>query len=533
MIHIGRWGPWLAALAAATAAMVAVRPYLDRAHIALLYMLLVLAGSSRSGRSTGLLLSVGSFLCFNFFFVPPFHTFTVGDPADWLVLLAFLVTSLVAAQLLARAQLEAAAAMDRAEEIDRLGNLGAEALHAARAGQALAAIVEMIRKSLDVDECEIFSEYSASRESSADVSDDDGLARQEFQLPTGDSLIKWVAANSRSIVERLDGTIRIANHRASSLGTSELQLDAVRVVLVPLAVADRTVGVLRLLRQTGLDLDPARVRFVDAIAYYAALGIERVRLESEAEHADALRERDALKNAMLASVSHDLRTPLTTIKALAHDIRLEGDERAATIEEEADRLNRLVADLLDLSRIAGKALMLAPEINAVEDLLGAAVQRVAGTLNGRTVQVHLDTTQPLLLGRFDFTHSLRIVVNLLDNSIKFSPHGAVIDVTADGVGEAVEIVVADRGGGVPAAEADRIFEPFYRSALSSAGMPGSGLGLSIARDLAEAQGGALRYEPRAGGGSRFLLTLPGARLDEMMVSMSHAPPISGSVADRN
>jgi two-component system sensor histidine kinase KdpD len=380
----------------------------------------------------------------------------------------------------------------------------------------------MIRKTLEADGCEILTEYAVSQENPADVSDDHGLAREEFRLPTGDSLVRWVAANSKCVVERLDGTMRIANHRGSSLGSSELQLDAVRAVLVPLAVADRTVGVLRLVRAAGLELDPARVRFVDAIAYYAALGVERVRLESEAEHADALRERDTLKNAMLASVSHDLRTPLTTIKGLAHDIRLEGDERAATIEEEADRLNRLVADLLDLSRIAGKALQLVPEINAVEDLLGAALQRVAGTLNGRTVQVQLDTTQPLLLGRFDFTHSLRIVVNLLENSIKFSPDESVIDVTADSADDAVEIVVADRGGGVPAAEADRIFEPFYRSALSSAGMTGSGLGLSIAKDLAEAQGGTLRYEPRAGGGSRFLLTLPGARLDETVVSGSVA-----------
>jgi two-component system, OmpR family, sensor histidine kinase KdpD len=268
-----------------------------------------------------------------------------------------------------------------------------------------------------------------------------------------------------------------------------------------------------------LALDPGQRRFLEALSYYAALGVERVRLAAEAEHAEALRQADKLKDALLASVSHDLRTPLTTIKALAHAIRLRGDERAATIEEEADRLNRFVADLLDLSRLAAGALVVTPEINAAEDLIGAALQRVSGALDGRTLDARVDPAAPLLLGRFDFVHSLRILANLIENALKYAPAGSVVEVSArraGGARELLEFVVADRGPGVPPAERERIFEPFYRPAGHVPDARGAGLGLSIARRLAEAQGGSVRYEPREGGGSLFVLALPAADVGESL-----------------
>jgi two-component system, OmpR family, sensor histidine kinase KdpD len=252
-----------------------------------------------------------------------------------------------------------------------------------------------------------------------------------------------------------------------------------------------------------------------ALSYYAALGVERLRLVAEAEHVTALREADELKNALLASVSHDLRTPLTTIKALAHDLRMEGHDRAATIEEEADRLNRFVADLLDMSRLNGGAFTVRPELNAVEDLFGAALQRASGMLRQHELTVALDTKEPLLLGRFDFVHSLRIVVNLIENAVKYSPPGSVIELSAERQGDVVRIAVADRGVGVPPGEEERIFEPFYRGVRFADGGTGEGLGLSIARRMAEAQGGTVQYEPREGGGSVFVLRLPAAEVADL------------------
>ncbi|MBA3557142.1 MAG: DUF4118 domain-containing protein [Gemmatimonadaceae bacterium] len=340
------WVMWAIAIALVTAAMVAVRESLDKAHVALIYLLVVLGGSARGGRVPGIFLAVTGFLCFNFFFLPPFHTLAVAEPLDWLVLAAFLLTAIVAAHLLARAQIEADASRQRAAEIDRLA---------------------------------------------------------------------------------------------------------------------------------------------------------------------ALRQADELKDAVLASVSHDLRTPLTTIKALAHDIGQEGDERAVIIEEEADRLNRFVANLLDLSRLNAGALVTKPEVNAAEDLIGAALQRVGGPALGRQIHASLDPSEPLLLGRFDFVHSLRILSNLIENALKYSPSDAVVDVIARRRGDHLELIVADRGQGVRDGERERIFDPFYRPATAPSDAGSAGLGLSIARRLAEAQGGTVTCEPREDGpGSRFILRVPAA-----------------------
>jgi two-component system sensor histidine kinase KdpD len=290
----------------------------------------------------------------------------------------------------------------------------------------------------------------------------------------------------------------------------------VRTLLLPLRVRERTVGVLRAAGAPAIVLRADQRQFLFALAYYAALGVERLRLTAEAEHAEALREADRLKNALLAAVSHDLRTPLTTIKALAGAIEEEGahsgDPRAASIEEEADRLGRVVGDLLDLSRLLGGALVLHPEVNAAEDLIGAVRQRVAGVLHGREVRVpaahDAPPDAPLLLGRFDFVHALRALGNLVENALKYGAPGTPVELDVAREGPMLVFRVSDRGPGVPDTERERIFEPFYRPPGVPADIGGSGLGLTIARGLAEAQGGDVRFEPRPGGGSVFTLRLP-------------------------
>lgn len=354
-----RGWPWVALVAVATLGLWGLRDELDKAHMALVYLLIVLGGSASAGRTLGLSLAVLAFLCFNFFLLPPFHTLLVADPLDWLVLLAFLSTSVVATQLLYRAQHAADVAERRADEIDRLS-------------------------------------------------------------------------------------------------------------------------------------------------------VERVRLIAEAQHTEALREAARLKDALIASVSHDLRTPLTTIKALAHDLLATGDERAAVIEEEADRLSRFVSDLLDLSQLNSGALPLAVELTAAEDLLGAALQRVSGMPGGGEIRARIASDEPILLGRFDFVHSLRALVNLIENALKYSPAGLPVEVEVDREGDRLAFAVRDRGPGVPPTEREHMWEPFHRGALARPDVGGTGLGLAIARRLAEVQGGELRYAPRAGGGSVFTLLLPAA-----------------------
>ena len=530
---------WFLALSLVTLGLLPLRPSLDKAHVAMAYLLLILAASARAGRRVGLLLSVASFICFNFFFVEPLHSLVVAEPLDWLVLIALLITSVVAAHLLSVAQNEARTAWERAEEIDRLSVLGAETLNAGPAEAALAAIAGVIQEALGADRCRIHAldEHNGALALVAErnvlvphrpdvlapfpavnVSADGVVPSRDLGVPTRAHLLRWVADNGRVGVERCDGTMRVgAVSRSERSAESPLDMTdgagsaEVCGLLLPLRVHERVVGVVHIERRTALDLTPSRQRFLRAISYYAALGIERARLVAQAEHAEALRQADKMKDAVLASVSHDLRTPLTTIKALANAIRLDGDDRAAIIEEEADRLNRFVADLLDLSRLDGGAAQIAPEITAVEDLLGATLQRVSGAMAHREIDVRLPADEPLLLATLDFTASLRIVVNLLENADKYSPAEQPIEVTANRVHETVRIVVSDRGAGIPANERERIFEPFRRGG-DVPDANGAGLGLSIARRLAEMQGGQLRYEERAGGGSHFVLELPAADL---------------------
>ena len=343
------WGTWLLVLAVVTALMLVGRGRLGQAHVALTYLLIVLGASARGGRALGLTIAVIAFVLFDVLFVPPFATLVVADPLDWLVLLAFLVTSVAGAQLLYLARAEAAAAEERARA---------------------------------------------------------------------------------------------------------------------------------------------------------------------AERADALGEADRMKDALLASVSHDLRTPLTTIKALAHAIRLEGDERAAVIEAETDRLTRVVSDLLDLSRLQGGALHLDVQLTAADELLESIAQAMAGVPGAERLRMSLDPAEPLLVGRFDLVHSTRALANLVANAIAYGGEHTPIDVTARREGEWLAFSVADRGPGIPDSERDRIFEPFQRGAGTPAGVRGTGLGLTIARRLAEAQEGTLVVAPRFGGGSVFTLRLPAADVGE-------------------
>jgi two-component system sensor histidine kinase KdpD len=328
-LSVKDWALWLFILAAVTAALFPFRARLNEADVVLAYLVVIIAASARRGRPIGLVLAVLAFLCFDWFFLPPFGTFSVALSHDWIVLLAFLGTGVIVTQLFERAR-------------------------------------------------------------------------------------------------------------------------------------------------------------------------------TEADAARALRIREA----MLASVSHDLRTPLTTIKALAHDLSAAGDERAETIEEEADRLTTLVDDLLDLSRLNSGVAALTLEANEAEDLLGAALQQVTGMANGRAINVELDEGEPLLFGRFDFTQTLRVLVNLIENALKYSPEESAVDVSVKREGQWLRFSVADRGPGVVGKERERIFEPFYRPPGVPPDVIGAGLGLSIARALADAQGGSLRYESRDGGGSVFILRVP-------------------------
>ena len=552
-----RWVIWLAAVAAVTGAMYAVRPSLDKAHVALVFLILVLGASASGGRVLGMTVAGLGFLSFDFFFLPPYGTLTITNPLDWLVLVAFLVTSVVAAQLLYRATSTAELATQRAVEVDRLASLGAETLNAADATEALHAIAEVIRGSIEADECDIYLQSAEGTVLAARASGGrtgDGAAGRDARAapvqPGG--VVDWVLEHGTGAVELNDGTVRMASSPASpppgdasarlaaslrelagaevrrgrrraaparqavdAISANAADRPSVRAFSVPLQVHARTVGVLRVTSAPEVTLTPAQARLLTALAYYAALGAERARLTTTAQRAEAEWRVEQLRSALLTAVSHDLRTPLTTIKGIAAELLGGADRgRAAVIEAEADRLDALVGDLLDLSRIHAGALRAVPAVNTIDDLFGAALQRGEGRLRSHRVIVDVDDGE-LLAGIFDFTQTLRIVVNLLDNAAKYSPPGAPIDLGARRAGDRLMIEVLDRGPGVPEAERDRIFEPFYRPPGAPPDIGGHGLGLSIARGLAEAQRGTVRFAAREGGGSVFSLELPAADMRDL------------------
>jgi two-component system sensor histidine kinase KdpD len=307
-------------------------------------------------------------------------------------------------------------------------------------------------------------------------------------------------------VELTDGTMRVSDDDDPGR--------AVRAFALPLLARGATVGVLRVASAGGMQQSPEWRRLLDALAYYAALGVERVRLTTLAEHAEAERRLEALRSALLTSVSHDLRTPLTTIKGLAHEIEQGGDiASASVIEAEVDRLNALIGDMLELSRIQAGAVRPALVVDTADDLVGAALQGARSVLRGHEVVIDAPTDE-LLSGRFAFTESLRVLVNLLENAAKYSPAGSTITVRMRRDADWLSIGVLDCGPGVPLAERDRIFEPFYRPSGTPSDVGGTGLGLSIARGLAEAQGGHLRFSPRGRGGSSFVLELPSTTIPD-------------------
>lgn len=479
---------WLAVATAVTAWLVETRERVTGAQVVLAYLVIVLGASARCGRRVGFVLAAASFLAFNYFFVVPFGTLAVHDSLDWLVLLGFLATSLIAAQLLHRAQAEAALATARSAELQRLAALGAEALQAPGAEDAVFAVTRVIRDELQMRECELL------------LSD---LASDQLEL---------VARATSS-----DAEPRAAKPRYRQTAEVLLTIDP-QTRVIPLAVHERQAGLLLLRYGASASTRTETSPFVDVLAYYAALGLERIRLTRAAERAAHVREADRIKDAMLSAVSHDLRTPLTSIKALAHRIAAEGEERAVLIESEADRLNRYVENLLDLSRINAGVVPVHAEFVPVDDLLGVALQQVAQLADGRQVQVGMTGDSSQLVGWFDFVLTLRVLSNLLENAIRYSDASAPVEVHVSRDGATIRFEIADRGPGIPPEDGERLFQPFQRG-TSGNESKGAGLGLAIARELTGAQGGVLNVEPRDGGGSVFILVLPAADGDVVAKSL--------------
>jgi two-component system sensor histidine kinase KdpD len=298
--------------------------------------------------------------------------------------------------------------------------------------------------------------------------------------------------------------------------------------MIPLEVGQKVLGVLclfmednpRLLaleRNLGAERDRSNPQsaFFWTFVEQATSVIERARLRRESLQIEVMQKTDALRAALLSSISHDLRTPLASIKAsasslLQEDVQWNDEERrsfALAIEREADRLNRLVANLLDMSRIEGGALKPEKEWYPIDELIHDVLGRMQTILLDRVVQTHLPDELPPV--QLDYLQIEQVLTNLIENAVRYTPSDSPIDLSAYIEGEQMVISVADRGPGIPPADLERVFDKFYRVLGRTAERPtGSGLGLAVCRGLVEAHGGHIWAENREGGGAVFRFTLP-------------------------
>jgi two-component system sensor histidine kinase KdpD len=286
------------------------------------------------------------------------------------------------------------------------------------------------------------------------------------------------------------------------------------MLFVPLQTLRGAVGVLGIRpSQPGALDDPEPRRLLEAFASQIALAIERSLLAEEAQRAQLRREAEQLRNSLLNSVSEDLRAPLTVIMDAAGALAAGAEtpaaatrkELAGTIREEAERLSRLVSNLLDMTRLESGAATVHREWQPLQGVVGAAVGRMGRHLEGHPVSTDLPATLPLV--PIDAALIEQVFFNLLDNAVKYTPEGCPIEITARASGGVVTVSFADRGPGLPADSLDRIFEKFYR-AEPTADRGGAGLGLTICRAIVSAHGGRIWAENRPGGGLIFHFTLP-------------------------
>jgi two-component system sensor histidine kinase KdpD len=259
-------------------------------------------------------------------------------------------------------------------------------------------------------------------------------------------------------------------------------------------------------------LDPEQLHLLEILANQTALALERARLAEEAQQAHISVETERMRNAILSSVSHDLRTPLATITGAASGLLEEKDqigpaarhELAKSIYHEAQRLDHLVRNLLDMTRLESGAVHLQKEWHPFEEIVGAALIRLEGRLNAHHVQTNFHPDLPLVL--VDGVLMEQVMINLLENALKFAPPSTAIELTATGSDQELAFEIADRGPGIPAGDEQRIFDKFYRAGSAREG--GVGLGLTICRGIIEAHGGQIWVEKRPGGGALFRFRLP-------------------------
>jgi two-component system sensor histidine kinase KdpD len=475
----------IAIVALATAVSGAMSPFFDVSDLLMIYLLGVVFAATRLGRGPAALTSVLSVAAIDFCFVPPYFTFAVTNKRYGITFGVMLVVALLISDLATRVREQAQMARQRERRTAVLYAASRE-LAATPAGEEIA------------------------RASARHVSD--ALqASAAIVLPRPDGVLVPVAAReaSFSLPPRDEAVARWVLEHGRKAGRGTDTLPGTDALFLPLLGTRGPVAVLGA-RAAGAAFTTDQLQILEALASQTAAALERAQLAEAAQQAGVDVETERLRNSLLSSVSHDLRTPLATITGAASSLLEEPAvseptrrELTNAIFEEADRLNRLVGNLLDMTRLESGAVRVRRDWQSLEEIVGAALARLDTRLRGRRVAVDLPKDLPLV--SIDGILIEQVLVNLLENAAKYTPADSVIEVNARLGADALTVAVSDRGPGLPAGSEARVFEKFYRT---ESGGGGVGLGLTICRGIVVAHGGRIWAENREGGGTAFRFTLP-------------------------
>ncbi|HUB64314.1 MAG TPA: sensor histidine kinase KdpD [Methylocella sp.] len=481
----------LAYVAAATLVAALLRQVLGVSNLSQVFLIAVLASAVTHGLWASLFACLVSVLSYNFFFLPPLYTFTITDPENVVALFFFCVVALIASNLAARVRAQAVAALERTRITEELYLFSRKLAGVATLDDLLWATVHQIALLLKVRVVVLLPE--------------DGGLVVKAGFPPEDMLDEADLAAARWCFERNQSTGRGAD-----------TLPGAKRRFMPLRTGRGAVGVVGIdSDKPGLLLSPEESRLLDALSDQAALAIDRVNLAQDIDRARLAAETDRLRAALLTSISHDLRTPLASILGSASSLVTHGQEFDATVRaslmrtilEEAERLNRFIGNLLDMTRLESGPLK--PQTGAADlsDIIGAALQRADKILQNHSVEIELESGLPLL--DLDMVLMEQVLFNLFDNAAKYAPRGSRITVTARHADGFVIIQVRDEGEGIPEADLERIFDKFYRVRRSDRQRAGTGLGLAICRGFVEAMGGSITAANRIDRtGTVFTIRLP-------------------------
>ena len=438
--------------------------------VALSLLLVVLGISARWGLGEATVASVVAVLGFNYFFLRPVGTLTVQDPQNWVALVAFMVTAVTASQLAERVRRRAAEAEARRVEIERLYELVRSMMLSGSPRKTIREFVNRVVQVFGFESAAFYyrpaDEIARSEPASQVVSDHDLLAAAEIE---------------------------------------DLSIDAERgILMAPVRLGGRPLGSLALVGP------PPSEGTARAIVHLAALAIEKARALEDASHAEAARHSEMLKAALLDSLAHDIKTPLTSIKAAVTSMLEQASgadlELLTIINEEADRLNRLAAEVIEMARIEAGKLHLEKRAVAVSEMIEASLADLGGALKRRQLSLNIPPGLPPADADPEFAG--QVVKQLVENALKYTPEGSPISVSAELKGGKIVIRVADRGPGIEENERLRIFEKFFRGRRHRFDTDGTGMGLAIAKGIVEAHGEKIWVESEPGDGSEFSFSLP-------------------------